>query len=141
MAKQLLDTKTNIKKTYRTRGTMDKSLIKGAKAKAEQTPTNQNQGDKNKSQKKRIPKNRLQERKFFKAKEDALILTEWREKKNKTSSRAICDQLAKEIDHSSESIRDRIKRYLSRLSQFDEGFLIDQAKVRGQEAMIFLYFL
>lgn len=37
--------------------------------------------------------------------------------------------MAKEIDHSRESIRDRIKRYLSRLSAFDQESLRKEAEL------------
>ena len=131
--------KGRVRNTYRTRKSVPESEKQKAKEIKKQTP---NENGKIcrilfLDLKKKLSKNKLEKRKFFTAKEDALILTKWLEKKNKDSSRAISDALAKEIDHSSESIRDRIKRYLSRLSQVDEGFLIDQAKVTFPLSLFF----
>jgi len=37
--------------------------------------------------------------------------------------------LSEEMEHSSESIRDRIKRYISKLKRIDETLIEEEAKV------------
>ena len=64
-------------------------------------------------------KNSFATRKYFKVSEDWAILQAWTAGKGKQTTRNISDQVAKKIDHSSESVRDRIKRYLSKISTFD----------------------
>ena len=73
--------------------------------------------------------NKFANRKYFKVSEDWLILSTWKGKTAEQTSREIADTLATKMDHTSESIRDRVKRYLSRLSTFDEQQLEEESKV------------
>ena len=68
-------------------------------------------------------------RKYFSVEEDWAILSYWSGNKENLSTREISDNLTEKIDHSSESIRDRIKRYISKLKRFDMEMLEEEAKV------------
>lgn len=72
---------------------------------------------------------RLADRKFFTVKEDQTILEYVKQHKDSLTSRAIADNLAKKLKHSSESIRDRVKRFLSKLRPIDEQYIAEEAKV------------
>jgi hypothetical protein len=76
-----------------------------------------------------VKKNKFSERKFFTVVSDWTILKYWRENRSEVSTREIADNLSEEIDHSSESIRDRIKRYISKLKKIDEVLIEEEAKV------------
>lgn len=76
-----------------------------------------------------VKKNKFSERKFFTVVSDWTILKYWRENRGEVSTREIADNLSEEIDHSSESIRDRIKRYISKLKKIDEVLIEEEAKV------------
>jgi hypothetical protein len=68
-------------------------------------------------------------RKFYTVNEDFKVYSAWQTgtKKNSTVS-DISKQMAKELGRSEESVRDRIKRYLSKLNQGDESKLKDASK-------------
>lgn len=72
---------------------------------------------------------KLADRKFFTVQEDSTILAFMKEKKDTLSSRAIAETLSKKLNHSLESVRDRIKRFLSKLKLSDEQYIIEEAKV------------
>ena len=69
------------------------------------------------------------QRKFYTVKEDFTIFKAWKDgsKKNKTVS-DISKTLANDLSRSEESVRDRIKRYLSKLGAQDESRIADAAK-------------
>lgn len=71
------------------------------------------------------------ERRFFNLREDSIILAYWLEHKQNSTTIKISNILSKELTHSAEAIRDRIKRYLSRLSNFDHEYILDEAEVRN----------
>lgn len=72
---------------------------------------------------------KLADRKFFTVKEDQTILEYLKQHKDSLTSRTIADNLAKKLKHTSESIRDRIKRFLSKLRPIDEQYIAEEAKV------------
>jgi hypothetical protein len=72
---------------------------------------------------------KLADRKFFTVKEDSVILVYLKEHRDSMTSRAIAQKLSKKLKHSLESIRDRIKRFLSKLRLVDEMCIADEAKV------------
>jgi len=76
-----------------------------------------------------VIKNKFKERKYFKVKEDWAILDFYNENKDKLSSREISEQISTKIDHSGESIRDRIKRYMAKLSTFDTELMKQEQEV------------
>lgn len=71
----------------------------------------------------------FQERRFFTLSEDSIILCHWLQHKGAKTVIQISQTLSRELPHSTESIRDRIKRYLSRVSNFDQEYIIDEATV------------
>lgn len=72
---------------------------------------------------------KLADRKFFTVKEDHTILDYIKQNKDTLTSRAIADNLSKKLKHTSESIRDRVKRFLSKLRPIDELYISEEAKV------------
>jgi hypothetical protein len=72
---------------------------------------------------------KLADRKFFTVQEDSTILSYLKDNKDSMTSRGIAENLAKKMKHSVESIRDRIKRFLSKLRPIDQQYILDQAKV------------
>lgn len=82
-----------------------------------------------KLKRKPIKKNKFSERKYFNVEEDWTILKYWSSNIEELSTREISDNLSERIDHSSESIRDRIKRYISKLKKVDRELLEEEAKV------------
>jgi hypothetical protein len=80
---------------------------------------------------------KLADRKFFTVKEDQTILDYVRQHSDTLTSRAIADNLSKKLKHSSESIRDRIKRFLSKLRPIDEQYISEEAKVNFNSILIF----
>jgi uncharacterized protein YPO0396 len=72
---------------------------------------------------------KLTQRKFFTVTEDLKMLDHFLNYKDTQSSNQMAQKLLKAIDHSEESIRDRIKRVLSKLRQVDYKLLRDEAKV------------
>lgn len=72
---------------------------------------------------------KLADRKFFTVHEDSTILSYLNEHKDSMTSRGIAESLSKKLKHSLESIRDRIKRFLSKLRPLDEKYIADEAKV------------
>jgi hypothetical protein len=72
---------------------------------------------------------RFEDRKFFTVVEDAEILTYYQKNNSTMTSRSISENLSKKIKHSLESIRDRIKRFISRLRPKDEEYIKEEAKV------------
>lgn len=80
---------------------------------------------------------RLVDRKFFNVKEDHVILEYIRQHKDTLTSRSIADNLSKKLKHSSESIRDRVKRFLSKLRPIDELYIAEEAKVNFFSLYIF----
>lgn len=79
--------------------------------------------------KKNYKPNNFEERKYFSVQEDYSILKMYTDKKATSSTRDISDALAKKLTHSSESIRDRIKRYISKLSSLDVELLKEESNV------------
>lgn len=74
---------------------------------------------------------KLADRKFFTVQEDSTILSYLKEHKDSLNSRAIAESLSKKMKHSLESIRDRIKRFLSKLRPLDEQYIATEAKVNS----------
>ena len=72
---------------------------------------------------------RFWDRKFFTVQEDLTILTYFKLHEADMTSRNIAENLAKKVKHSVESIRDRIKRFLSKLRPIDEQFIKNEAQV------------
>lgn len=72
---------------------------------------------------------RFWDRKFFTVQEDCTILTYFKLHEADMTSRNIAESLAKKVKHSVESIRDRIKRFLSKLRPIDEQFIKNEAQV------------
>ena len=68
-------------------------------------------------------------RKFYTVYEDNRIYKVWQQgTKNNSTVSDISKNLAKELGRSEESVRDRIKRYLSKLNSGDESRLVSAAK-------------
>lgn len=78
---------------------------------------------------KKYKPNHFEERKFFTVEEDYAILNLYQKDNSKKSTREIAEELSSKISHTQESIRDRIKRYISKLSSLDSELLKDAAKV------------
>jgi len=76
-----------------------------------------------------VKKNKFSDRKYFTVSQDWSILSYWRDNRGEVSTREISDNLSEEMEHSSESIRDRIKRYISKLKRIDETLIEEEAKV------------
>ena len=76
-----------------------------------------------------IKQNKFKERKYFRVSEDWEVLKYWGSNLGDLSVREISDNLSEKIDHSSESIRDRIKRYISKLKSYDKTLLEQEAEV------------
>lgn len=72
---------------------------------------------------------KLADRKFFTVHEDNLIIQYFKVHEATKTSRNIAEDLAKKVKHSVESIRDRIKRFLSHLRASDEKYIAEEAKV------------
>ena len=68
--------------------------------------------------------NPMAERTHYTVREDAITLITMKQNPNETQT-MMCKKLAEILNHSSESIRDRIKRYLSKLSKRDEKIIIE----------------
>jgi len=68
--------------------------------------------------------NPMAERTHYTVREDAITLITMKQNPNETQT-IMCQKLAEILNHSSESIRDRIKRYLSKLSKRDEKVIIE----------------
>ena len=73
--------------------------------------------------------NKFHDRKYFTVSEDWSILKMFLAKKDSMSTRDIADHLASKSTHTAESIRDRIKRYISKLSNLDAELLKEEAEV------------
>lgn len=71
--------------------------------------------------------NKFHERKYFTLAEDWGILKMYNAKKDSLSMRDIADHLASKSTHTAESIRDRIKRYISKLSNLDAELLKEES--------------
>jgi hypothetical protein len=80
--------------------------------------------------KKNYKPNKFADRKYFSVSEDWNILETYNAQKLNMSTRDISDLLAESMTHTSESIRDRIKRYISKLSILDAELLKEEAEVR-----------
>ena len=76
---------------------------------------------------------RAADRKYFTVWEDNAILHYYHLHKDSQTSRAIAEALAKRVKHSVESIRDRIKRFLSRVQPADQTLIHEEAKVRAAQ--------
>jgi hypothetical protein len=96
-----------------------------------QTPKAHNEKSEVKSTISRVKKGtvKFEDRKFFTVAEDAEILSYMKKNESTLTSRNIAENLAKKIKHSVESIRDRIKRFISRLKPTDEQYILDEGKV------------
>ena len=115
-------TETGARVSTRTQKALDK----------ENNPTEQNKQTPNKQveeRKKNYKPNNFEERKYFSVQEDYTILKTYTDKKASTSTRDISEALTKKMTHSSESIRDRIKRYISKLSSLDIALLKEESTV------------
>jgi gas vesicle protein len=77
---------------------------------------------------------KVADRKYFTVAEDNAILHFYLQQKDKQTSRAIAEALAKKVKHSVESIRDRIKRFLSRIQPSDQTLIHEEAKVPATHA-------
>jgi hypothetical protein len=73
---------------------------------------------------------RAAERKFFTVGEDQQILAVLKSLGASKTSREIAETISKKMSHSVESIRDRIKRFLTRIRPVDEAYIAEEAKVR-----------
>ena len=73
---------------------------------------------------------RYADRRFFTVWEDNTILQHFKAFEGAKPSRLIADELSKKMNHTVESIRDRIKRFLSRIRPSDEAYIAEEAKVR-----------
>lgn len=74
--------------------------------------------------------NLAQTRNFFTLHEDGLIVSYWLQNQSSKSVAAISKQLCAVVPgHSKEAIRDRIKRYLSKLNNFDKEYILDESSV------------
>lgn len=71
----------------------------------------------------------MYESQFFTIREDNMILNYWLQKKGSQPVDQISQTIAQELPHTAESIRDRIKQYLSRLSNFDHEYIMDESMV------------
>ena len=113
---RLKDSNTPTKMSTRKSGNPSKSVtpIKSAKSK---TPI-------------KVKKNRVSQRTYFTVREDATILIAMKENPNDTFS-SLSVILSFKMNHSSESIRDRMKRYLSRLTKRDDKVIIDANQVKN----------
>ena len=69
------------------------------------------------------------DRDFFSLKEDSIIINYWLQNKTIKTVDTISESLTGIVLHSSKSISDRIKRYLSKLSNFDHEYIIDESQV------------
>lgn len=67
-------------------------------------------------------------RRYYSLQEDALILDGLRNKKAEAPQSSVSSQLAIALDRSAESVRDRVKRYLAKLSGADAKEIAKQAK-------------
>jgi hypothetical protein len=114
--------KTGIKLKTRSQRALDKENNPPAKNK--QTPK-----DTLAERKKNYKPNKFADRKYFNVEEDYTILKMYNAKKFSMSTRDIAEHLAGKLTHTSESIRDRIKRYISKLSTLDEELLKEEAGV------------
>lgn len=72
---------------------------------------------------------KFEDRKFFTVAEDADMLNFMKKNEGSMTSRSIAEHLSKRIFHSTESIRDRIKRFISKLRSKDEDYIREEAKV------------
>lgn len=72
---------------------------------------------------------KVADRKYFTVAEDNAILHYFNQNKSRLTSRAIAEALAKKVKHSVESIRDRIKRFLSRIQPADQILIHEESKV------------
>ncbi len=70
------------------------------------------------------------DRKYFTVHEDNLILQYYKAHDATKTSRNIAEELSKKVKHTVESIRDRIKRFLSHIRPSDEKYIVEEAKVR-----------
>lgn len=68
--------------------------------------------------------NKMADRTHYTVREDAIILITIKQSPGE-SFNMICQKLAEILNHTSESIRDRIKRYLSKLTKRDEKVIIE----------------
>ena len=127
-------TKTGIRANTRTMRTLDKQNKPEEEKK--QTP-NKLVEEKRKNYK----PNKFNERKYFNVEEDHTIQKLYVLKKDSLSTRDIADQLAGKMTHTAESIRDRIKRYISKLSVLDIDLLKEEAKVSIIQFLLFMLYV
>lgn len=69
------------------------------------------------------------EPKFFTVEEDRRILDVWQEQEGDLPLSQISSRLSKSLKHSEESIRDRIRKILSKLRQVDTELISQESKV------------
>ena len=72
---------------------------------------------------------KLSKRRFFNVQEDLQILEHFKRYEHTQSANQMAQILSTKIHHSEESIRDRIRRVLSKLRQVDSRLLSDEARV------------
>lgn len=73
---------------------------------------------------------KMEDRKFFTVNEDNVILNYLKDHEEKLTLSAIADNLSKKLKHTSESIRDRVRRYLQKLAPSDKEYISKEAKVK-----------
>ena len=82
-----------------------------------------------------VKKNLFKDRKFFTVEQDWQILSSFNKNFGVITTREIADDLSEKLNHSSESVRDRIKRYISKLKKVDQTLLEQEAKVSHVEVI------
>lgn len=73
---------------------------------------------------------RMEERKFFTVEEDLQIMQHFSKYHEKQTEKDMAQFLARRLEHSEESIRDRIKRVISKLRQIDSKLLQEECRVK-----------
>lgn len=73
----------------------------------------------------------VMERKAFNLREDSTILSYWLQQKSLKPLFQIAQKISESMgfSHSAEAIIDRIKKYLSKLTNFDHEYIIDESQV------------
>ncbi len=69
------------------------------------------------------------EKKYFTVQEDHTIIQYYKQHQDNQTMLQIAESLTKKVKHSEESIRDRIRKVLTRLRHVDETLIAEEAKV------------
>ena len=75
---------------------------------------------------------------YYTLKEDTIILRCLSEKGNKSNKTEIAKDLSKILNRTSESIRDRIKRYLVKLTEDEKKLIFEESNVNPEKFIFFL---